>query len=208
MDRETLEVKKRVKTISQEYVRMNKELHQRPEGYGGGGHRHAEAVVSFAKALKAGSILDYGAGQRTLSQALAQENLSVAIRDYDPAVPGIDGPPAQADLVTCTDVLEHIEPEFLDSVLKHLRKLALKGLYLEIATRPANKTLKDGRNAHLIIQSSKWWVDTLISHGINPTKIQIITNPNKIPQERAVIVWVDKTQSLSLAVERVSETKT
>jgi hypothetical protein len=61
-------------------------------------------------------------------------------------------------MVVCTDVLEHIEPEHLDAVLRHVCSLAKKAVFLQIATRPAKKCLPDGRNAHLTVQSAEWWL--------------------------------------------------
>jgi hypothetical protein len=34
-----------------------------------------------------------------------------------------------------------------------------------IAVRPSNKTLSDGRNAHLILEPSDWWLRQLQSSG-------------------------------------------
>jgi hypothetical protein len=73
--------------------------------------------------------------------------------------------PGFADLVVCTDVLEHVEPELLDTVLRHLRSLARKAVFVVIATRPSNKTLSDGRNAHLIVETAEWWIAHLIEAG-------------------------------------------
>jgi hypothetical protein len=58
-------------------------------------------------------------------------------------------------------VLEHVEEDRLDAVLDHLKTLAGKALYLVIATREANATLPDGRNAHLLVRSAQWWTDKL-----------------------------------------------
>jgi hypothetical protein len=141
--------------ISPAYLETQVALHASPRGYGGRGDRWATTIVGIAEQYGCGSVLDYGCGQGSLAKALAGSNL--VVREYDPAIPGKDGPPAFADLVVCTDVLEHIEPEKLDTVLRHLRVLARKVAFLVIATRPANKTLADGRNAHLIIQGDAWW---------------------------------------------------
>ena len=75
-------------------------------------------------------------------------------------------PEIPAELVICTDVLEHIEPELIDNVLKHIESLTLKTAYLIIDTLPAQKNLPDGRNAHLIIENQDWWTN----------KIQTVTN--------------------------------
>jgi 2-polyprenyl-3-methyl-5-hydroxy-6-metoxy-1,4-benzoquinol methylase len=100
--------------------------------------------------------LDYGCGQGALGRALNQE-----ISEYDPAIAGKDSSPQPADLVICTDVLEHIEPECLESVLDHLKSLTKEALFAVISTRPAKKTLADGRNAHLIIEPWSFWEEKL-----------------------------------------------
>ena len=83
------------------------------------------------------------------------------IQNYDPAVPEYSKPPAPADLVVCTDVLEHVEPEMLDGVLDDLKRLTLHYFYGEIAIVPAKKTLADGRNAHLTVHPIGWWLPKL-----------------------------------------------
>jgi len=93
--------------------------------------------------------------------------LGYVCRDYDPAVTGMDDTPLFADLVTCCDVLEHIEPERLDRVLAHIRSLARKAVFFVVATRPANKLLPNGENAHLIIESAEWWEARVLTAGFS-----------------------------------------
>ena len=76
-----------------------------------------------------------------------------AYHAFDPAFPEY-GDPQPADLVCCIDVLEHIEPEFLDSVIAELARITIKLGFFTIATGPATKTRADGGNAHLIQQPS------------------------------------------------------
>jgi hypothetical protein len=97
-------------------------------------------------------VLDYGCGQGSLARAIGDR-----VKEYDPAIPEKAAAPAPADLVVCTDVLEHIEPDCLAHVLDHLRDLTLKACFVVIATRPAMKFLADGRNAHLIIETDAFW---------------------------------------------------
>lgn len=145
--------------ISPKYREMQQILHDSPRGYGGRGDKWAETVLAVARAYEATSILDYGCGQGTLKRALlGMAGTSIfRIDEYDPAIPGKDEPPSFADLVNCTDVLEHIEPERLDKVLAHLRLLARKAVFAVISLKDSNKLLADGRNAHLIIRPSTWW---------------------------------------------------
>jgi len=143
--------------ISDHALAQNQAMHEAPEGFGGSGWKHAEAVVAFAEELGAARLLDYGCGERTLRKQLKLMEAGLKLAEYDPAVPKLAADPGPADLVVCTDVLEHVEPALLDNVLTHLRALSLDGCYLSIATRPANKLLPDGRNAHLIVEDTPWW---------------------------------------------------
>jgi hypothetical protein len=142
--------------ISDTYRALNAQLHAADPDYGTSGSRYAELVKAVADKLATRSILDYGCGKRTL-----EAGLGFAIANYDPAVPGLDARPKPADLVACTDVLEHIEPEHIDQVLADLAKLTKRVAFLAIACGPARRTLADGRNAHVIQQPLEWWLPKL-----------------------------------------------
>lgn len=129
--------------------------------WGKSGHSHAPEVRAFAAELGANSILDYGCGRGTLATEMKERR----VMEYDPGIKGKDHLPKPCDLVVCTDVLEHIEPELIDNVLSHLYLLAGKGAYLVIATRLARELLPDGRNAHLTVQPSAWWLMKLGNYG-------------------------------------------
>lgn len=140
-------------TITPEYAALNAKLHaERPE-YGTSGQHWAPLVKSLAGQINAESILDYGCGKQTLAASLPE----LKIIGYDPAVPGLDQRPQPADLVVCTDVLEHVEPEYISNVLDELKRVTRKLAFVTVATRPAVKTLADGRNAHLTVQPFAWW---------------------------------------------------
>ena len=141
--------------ITEYYREQNAQLHRLRPDYGCNGHKHANAIRELAKAMHTVDILDYGSGKCTLSDALEDY---CKIRCYDPAFPEIAQLPEPADLVVCGDVLEHIEPECLNEVLDDLKRVTRKMIFLTIATRPAIKTLPDGRNTHLIQQDMKWWL--------------------------------------------------
>lgn len=136
--------------------------------WGGDGAKHAAAVSTFAEQIGAVTILDYGCGRGELAKSLEPRRVS----QFDPAIPGRDGMPKPCDLVVCTDVLEHVEPDRLDAVMDHLRRLTGKGAYLTIATRPANAILPDGRNAHLIVQPAPWWTDRVERQGWTIVDVQ------------------------------------
>jgi len=142
--------------ISEDYRSLNEELHDSNPSYGTSGKRHANSIRELAMMMGTRDILDYGCGKSTL-----QENLPFLIKQYDPARPKYSEKPEPAEIVVCTDVLEHIEPENLDDVLDDLKRVTKTVGYFTVATRPAVKTLSDGRNAHLIIEDYKWWLPKL-----------------------------------------------
>jgi 2-polyprenyl-3-methyl-5-hydroxy-6-metoxy-1,4-benzoquinol methylase len=147
----------RAQLISDAYIKENRELHAKPRGFGQSGRKHAAEVIGVASLLEIQSILDYGAGGGTLRTAMVKQGWTGEIREYDPAVPGMDAMPEPAELVVCTDVLEHVEPECLDAVLSHLYQLTQRTAFLCISTVPSSKGLSDGRNAHLSVWPSAWW---------------------------------------------------
>lgn len=127
--------------------------------WGGDGAKHADEVVAFARRLSALSVIDYGCGTGKLAEALAPTFLSC--HEYDPGVAGKDVMPEPADIVCCTDVLEHVEPEFVQNTLKQIWLLARRGAYLSIALKPASKILIDGTNAHWTVRSDVWWSEQI-----------------------------------------------
>lgn len=141
--------------ITDEYRRLNQELHHLGS-YGRKGDKWKQRVIDLIEQYKPATILDYGCGQGALGRSL-ERNIS----EYDPAIPGKDAMPEPADLVICTDVLEHIEPDLLDSVLEHLQSVTVSHLFAVICTRPAKKFLPDGRNAHLIVEPWSFWKERL-----------------------------------------------
>ena len=144
--------------ISPEYLALQKEIHSRGN-YGVMAAKWAKLVAVQAEQIDARSVLDYGCGPGLLAKSLPMAwERRYEVFEYDPAVDGKNVPPEPADLVFCGDVLEHIEPVFLEAVLDDLRRLTKKLAMLVVATRPAEKHLADGRNAHLIIEPAHWWM--------------------------------------------------
>lgn len=156
--------------ISPKYQEQNKILHANPKGFGGDGYKHAEIVWDFIQQVNPETILDYGCGEGTIKPALVKLGCKPRVFEYDPGMPGKEGMPKPCDFIICTDVLEHIEPDKLDAVLNHIYSLATKAVYFVIATRPANKILPDGRNAHLIVEPAEWWTSKLSSKGFKLLK--------------------------------------
>jgi hypothetical protein len=149
-----------VEVITEVYLKLQQELHENPN-YGIMSIKFAPVVKQIIEQFQITSISDYGAGKKNLLKALkSQYDVNLPYFPYDPAFPEY-GPPQPADLVCCIDVLEHIEPEFLQNVLDDLKAITTNYGFFSIHTGPAVKLLADGRNAHLIQQPSSWWLPKL-----------------------------------------------
>lgn len=142
--------------FSPEYKALQESFHKSCPDYGVSGVRYSEQVLRLSQQLDTRDILDYGCGKCTLSA-----NLPFLITNYDPFIPAYADRPQPHDLVVCTDVMEHVEEEYILGVLSDISSLAKKAAFFQIATRPAKKTLPDGRNAHLVVQPSAWWLGQL-----------------------------------------------
>lgn len=100
------------------------------------------------------AVLDFGCGPHG--------GISHVVRNvtaYDPYAPAYAADPWERRyrVVYSCDVLEHM---LATDVLQFLRRVDVNGaalLYLEVATRPATKTLSNGLNAHVTIKPASWW---------------------------------------------------
>ena len=155
--------------ISTQQRQLNAALHQHNSAFG---NRHDAA--GLASRLPAAlqrmhelglchSVLDYGTGKGKLVERLRAEcPAAIAVQGYDPAVPAYAERPSQpADILTCLDVLEHIELASLDAVLREIHSLTRQFCYLVIDLQPAVKTLADGRNAHILLAPPEWWTSRI-----------------------------------------------
>lgn len=145
--------------ITEEYRSQQRELHERHESYGTASLQFAPLVAAEIN-RRAGihELLDYGAGKCRLRGALLSLDIEVDYYPYEPATPEYSAAPAPRNMVACLDVLEHIEPECLEDVLDDLKRVTRKVGVFTVHTKPAIKTLPDGRNAHLIQKPPSWWL--------------------------------------------------
>ncbi len=162
--------------ITEEYRKQNEVLHETGT-YGISGQSYRKQVRPLADWGRR-PILDYGCGRGTLKEALGP---AYTVYEYDPAIEGKTDLPEPCDVVTCTDVLEHIEPDLMDNVLAHLRKLTKHRLFVAIALAESSKTLPDGRNAHLSLHPVEWWKEKFAEHGF--------TIVEEKPAHRVVQMW-------------------
>lgn len=154
--------------ITPHYIDQNRQLHSKDEFYGVSGGKWANHAKQLIQMIGTIDILDYGCGKGEMAKALPQ----FAIRQYDPCIPEHAAEPEPADVVLCTDVLEHIEPDCVDAVLDHLQSLTLKAGLLVINLGPSKKTLPDGRNTHVSQHPSSWWLHKLADR-FNVVQLQV-----------------------------------
>ncbi len=116
------------------------------------------------------SILDYGCGPgRGLSRFF-----DVSVVDYDPAVSGIDIPPAgKFDIVVANHVLENVEKESIEAVLEHLHKLTRKVLFFSVSCNPSKKQFADGTPVPRFARDAEWWMAKLTSLFVS---IEVLDN--------------------------------
>jgi len=150
--------------ISESYLNINKSLHDSHGMFGAGGSGWIGVAKNLLKRFPDSTMLDYGCGKGKLAVSVRQK-FNIGISEYDPAIEGKDGSPSEADIVMCTDVLEHIEPECLAEVLLDIHRVTRRVAFLAISLRLAKKNLPDGRNAHLIVQPASWWEARLNEAG-------------------------------------------
>jgi hypothetical protein len=149
--------------FSNDYIKQLQRLHSdrsRPRGFGGK-VKDIGKFHYFMEQWKPISLLDYGCGKGLILETLKEKYKDTVCTGYDPAVPMFSKDPIAVDCVFSNDVLEHIEPEYLEDVLRHINTLSLKFVWLRIDTIPARKSLPDGRNAHLILENPNWWKDKI-----------------------------------------------
>jgi hypothetical protein len=112
-------------TYSPAHIRRQREAHTKADGYGR--HRHLylhDTIRRLAARLKQerpeGGLtwLDYGCGKGSFIEQILPMGLFSKVAGYDPAVEAFHArPEGHYDLVTCLDVLDKVEPRFLDAVL-------------------------------------------------------------------------------------------
>jgi hypothetical protein len=148
--------------ISEDYRAQQEKLHENPN-YGVASMAFAPIVAEIINALEIKDLLDYGCGKCRLFEAFkGLVKHPLRLQAYDPGRPQYAARPVPAQMVTCIDVLEHIEPEYLDDVLDDLHGLTRQIGFFSIHCGPAKKVLPDGRNAHLIQQPPCWWLPRML----------------------------------------------
>ena len=175
---------------SKEYLEELKLLHNKKTF--GLNKNIPELVKNLIKEKNIKSFLDYGAGKGYTSETIKAEYPNIELHTFDPAT--FPNPlPDSVELTYSSDVLEHIEPHLIDETIQDLCNRTTRYQYHLIACHPAKKVLSDGRNAHLIIESPKWWkkkIQRLDDWKIIYEHIEERTAPVKKGPPRHVVKYI------------------
>ncbi len=142
--------------------------HRKWDWYGNNGEKYATAIPALIELVHACSVIDYGCGKGGAGWAMKYycERENVSWRSYDPAFHE-ELPQIPADLVICTHVLEHVEPDHFSNTVHNLIALTNKALFIRVAdnsreTAPDGEELKRRRGL-LIQESCEGWYATLVN---------------------------------------------
>jgi hypothetical protein len=134
-----------LQTYTRSHVERQQTAHARADGYGR--HRHLylhgtlQRVAQDLRSAAGGSgtlaWLDYGCGKGNFIGEVKSLALFDTMTGYDPAVHAYRQRPAGTfDAVTCLDVLDIVEPRFLDAVLDDIAQLTAGFAVIDCLTRP------------------------------------------------------------------------
>ena len=191
--------------ISEQQKALNKALHQQNDNFGnrsdaaGLATRLGLAIQRMHEMGKCNSVLDYGTGKGRLVDRLRKELPGkVKVTGYDPAIEKYSQRPKDAaDILTCLDVLEHIEMSSIDAVLQDISKLTNRFCYIVIDLQPAVKKLADGRNAHILLAPSDWWI-TKFSHLFSCICAFPLHHKAGLPQKLVIACTNDNSSILDM----------
>ena len=151
--------------ITDEYRETLLEMHSSTEWGTTSGVYSGDTVVEFLKACPdIRTILDYGCGEGSLKKWV--EDAGITDKQWTQYDPGIvefqDRPKGKFDLVITTDVLEHVEEDFLDNVIIDLNALTCKYLFNEIACYLSRAQFAigpyKGQDLHINLKAPDSWM--------------------------------------------------
>lgn len=149
--------------ITPKYKQLLQQKHSK-KAWGGTGWKWIGHLVDLMirRRWQKPTILDYGCGRSTFKETMEWLMPHIPVYEYDPGIPGKDSlPVAMFDIVYCTDVMEHVEEQFVDPTLHQIASMARWGAFFVIDCQPSQSTLPDGNNAHVTIKPAQWWIDRL-----------------------------------------------
>lgn len=119
-------------------------------------------------------IIDYGAGPgkackifleyglHPIAVDIAENSLAPELRDEIFFIQANlwNLPPMHSDWCYCTDVLEHLPMDKVETAIKGISERTLRGGYIQVATiYDRNGPLIAGKHLHLTVKPAPWWMD-------------------------------------------------
>lgn len=146
--------------ITKEYLEAEyRRLHKGKKFNGGSLLQYLPELKDLIVQNNYQTVLDYGCGKAVVHN---QYKLTDSVTLYDPYYePYSQKPYGLYDLVICTDVLEHVLEEDVESVLAELHLYTKQLLFLAISTKKAKKTFGNGMNVHITVKPKEWWEDKI-----------------------------------------------
>jgi len=168
-------------TISSSYKGALLEKHAKDERWGGSA-KYASSnniLIDVLRRPYVQTLLDFGAGKQGFKKMLKKHCPHVEYFAYDPGIPEISElPDRQFDMVVSNDVMEHIEPDKVEAVIKAMWERTKYALINNIACSLAGSEFEggayDGQNLHLIVEDTDWWV-ALHEKAIKDPKMSIMS---------------------------------
>jgi SAM-dependent methyltransferase len=86
-------------------------------------------------------------------------------------------PSNKFDMVTCTDMLEHVPEENVSKVFNEMWRVGDKDFLFIVALKPAlSKMPHDGSEPHICLKDPQWWVDMAGKAGFRFKREPYVTN--------------------------------
>ncbi len=131
----------------------------------------------LAVAKPEGLVIDFGCGTGRASLRLRDAGLPVLLMDFTDNSRDMDAmglPFVQHDLTQpmewrapygfCTDVMEHIPPGDVETVIRNVMGAA-RTVFFQISTIPDSMGAVIGQDLHLTVRPHSWWRDLFVSLG-------------------------------------------
>jgi hypothetical protein len=143
-----------------ELIELYRQQHENPQFRGLTVLLHKQSIARTLARYACRTVLDYGSGKGEAWAAWQGEFGLTQVKCFDPAVPGLDAPPAgKFDAVICCDVLVHLlKADAIDAV-QSLFRHANAVVWASVCCRPAKKCFPDGTNMHVTVRPLDWWKD-------------------------------------------------
>ena len=154
-----------MKLFSEEYQQELIAKHNK-KGWGGAVQGKGGTINTYMELSRAKSVLDYGAGSSAFRKEIEVQfpKYKYTIHEYEPGRVELSNDPPVCDASICFDVMEHIEPEYVDNVIKHIYDKTNYWTFQDICLKASYNYFPSGKNLHLTVKPAEWWIEKLKDH--------------------------------------------